>query len=77
MTTYELWDIETANIVGSFTRVEECLAIVRTLLDQFGSDYADELTLGRRDESAEVLEIATGQRLRTWAQHGVPEPTPR
>lgn len=61
--TYELWDIETGNVVGSFARREDALDVVATLLRSFGSAYARELTLGRRDGTGMLRTVATGDDL--------------
>ncbi len=76
MTTYDLWDVGAGNIVGSFPTLDDCLVTVRGLLERFAEAYADELTISRRDGSGDAVVIATGQRLRGWAWHGAPEPTP-
>lgn len=60
-TTYELWDTETGNVVGSFTRRKDALDIVATLLRSFGAEYARELTLGRRDGTGLLETVATGR----------------
>jgi hypothetical protein len=60
---YELWDVDTGNIVGSFESEAEALEEVRGLLAVNGSSYAHDLSLGRRHETggeliAEGLELA-------------------
>lgn len=47
-TTFELWDAETGNAVGSFRTRDEALTTVDALLASFGRDYADDLVLMRR-----------------------------
>lgn len=56
-TSFELWDVEAANIVGKFTTKKEAIDVVAGLLDAYGPDYADELSLIRRtgDEPAQVV----------------------
>lgn len=48
-TSYELWNVESGNIIGAFTTTDEALAVVQHLIDSFGQSYALELSLGRRD----------------------------
>ena len=62
-TTYELWDIETSNIIGSFPSVGEALDVVLTLLDAYGSGYANDLALTRRHGTLEAGLAATGKEL--------------
>ena len=47
---YELWDIDTGNMVGSFATEAEALMEVRGLLDVNGAGYVDDLALARRRE---------------------------
>ena len=73
-TTYELWDIETGNVVGSFARREDALGVVATLLRSFGSAYAYDLTLGRRDGAGVPQTVATGDDLLGTLAGEEPEP---
>lgn len=42
----DLWDVETGNYLGRYVTEEEALAVVRTLVREYGPAYADELNLG-------------------------------
>jgi hypothetical protein len=62
-TSYELWDIGTGNIIGSFTSLDEGLDIVRHLIDSFGRGYAQELDLSRREGDEPGVTVAAGDQL--------------
>lgn len=62
-TSYELWNVETGNIIGSFATASEALAVVRHLLDAYGDGYASELTLGRRDGETLATIVGDGGEL--------------
>ena len=52
--SYELWDIETGNIVGKFADASAAFDVIRTLLDANGNEIADALLLQCRDGNAEA-----------------------
>jgi hypothetical protein len=60
---FELWDVNTANTIGTFATTEEAVDAVTNLLDAYGPDYAKELNLTRRlgDEQAQI--VAEGKQL--------------
>lgn len=66
---YELWDVDTGNIVGTFTSEAEALAEVRGLLAVNGASYAADLSLGRKQDSGGEL-IAEGDDLARLAEEG-------
>jgi hypothetical protein len=70
---YELWDVDTGNIVGTFASEAEALAEVRGLLAVNGSGYAGDLSLARKhaeggeliaegDDLAQIAEAASRER---------------
>ena len=59
--TYELWDVETGNIVGAFASEDDSVDVVRILLESYGRSYADDLTLSRRDGTGPSQIIAKGE----------------
>lgn len=61
--TYELWDIETGNIVGEFESSEDALAVVQVLLDANGAAIAEGLVLQCRDGSTGVCVVGMGSQL--------------
>jgi len=70
MPTYELWDTETLNRVGSFDssslggRLE--LATVLHEAEDAGADYLDALELVQRNESGRRVSVASGAGLRDF-----------
>ena len=67
-TTFELWDTETGNIVGSFATADESLALARTLLAAYGRDYANDLALSRRVGDGPAKVVARGEPLAVLAE---------
>jgi hypothetical protein len=53
--SWEIWDIESGNCVGRFDNERAALSWVQSLVDSFGSGYADDLVVGidiERDDDA-------------------------
>jgi hypothetical protein len=69
---FELWDVDTGNIVGTFASKAEALAEVRGLLEVNGAGYADDLSLGYRHTSGGEL-VAEGSELVRLADAEHPE----
>ena len=69
---YELWDVDTGNLVGTFASEADALAEVRGLLAVNGTSYADDLSLGRRLGGGGEL-IAEGAELARRAEAARPE----
>ena len=61
--TFDLWDIESGNMIGTFESESEALAIVRDLVAANGTGYAEALDLGWIDSSGHSRSIATGSAL--------------
>lgn len=57
---YELWDIESGNLLGAFETEAEALAIVREVSDLPERSYSDALALVRDDDRAEIETLAVG-----------------
>ncbi len=57
---YELWDIESGNIVNTYDTKEEALTVVRGLLALNGPEYADALSLSFEDNDEESTLVAEG-----------------
>lgn len=68
---YELWDVDTGNIVGTYTSEADALAEVRGLLAVNGASYADDLSLGRKHDDRGEL-IAEGFELAQLAEAARP-----
>lgn len=59
---YELWDIESGNLVGNYIALVDALAIVRGTAERFGDDAVLRLALGREDDGVSTS-IAGGSAL--------------
>lgn len=64
---YDLWDLETANLIAEFATEDEALAAVRELIELNGSSYADALSLGYANETGEGGNVASDRALVTLA----------
>lgn len=65
--TYDLWDVESGNIVNTFETEGEALSVVETLLDLNGHEYARSLSLGFEDDDGSMRIVAEGDDLATRA----------
>ena len=63
MTTFQLWDIESANLIGSYADQESALAIVRHALDLHGAETVSGLSLLRQDDRGRLIKVAEGEEL--------------
>jgi len=61
--TYDLWDVESGNIVNTFETERDALVVVRTLLGLNGQEYARALSLGAEDDDGSMRIIAEGEAL--------------
>ena len=59
---YELWDLSTGNIIGTFDSADEALEIVRFAIQDWGRDGAASLALGNLDRSSDEP-VMTGEEL--------------
>ena len=64
---YELVDLETANVIRTFTSEDEALASVLRMIDAGGAADMDTIALGRGEDDGEGEELARGQELVTRA----------
>jgi hypothetical protein len=62
---YDLWDVESGNIVNTFETERDALAVVRTLLDLNGPEYVQALSLGHEDDDGSMRIVAEGDDLAT------------
>ena len=60
---YELLDIETGNLIGTYASEGEALAVVRRAARLNGPAYVDSLALGYEDDDGEGAQIAAGTAL--------------
>jgi hypothetical protein len=84
MAIFELWDMDTRNLVGTYETQEAALDIVRKTVRRHGHKHAESLALGTEDSRGNVRPIAAGQVLTDLASAAVvsrrvalaPEPAP-
>ena len=57
---YELIDVESGNLVGTYDSEDEALSIVRRGVHLNGSGFVDTLALGYEDDDGEGAQIAAG-----------------
>ncbi len=77
MAAYELWDVETGNMIGVFDTEADALRVVSDLLKVDGIDYAEALDLGSLDDQGNpAATIATGKALVRMLGALVPERSP-
>jgi hypothetical protein len=55
---YEIWEMQTGNLVASFGLEEDALALVRDAIREHGAQYAQTLALVREDESGRTAAVA-------------------
>jgi hypothetical protein len=60
---YEIWEMQTGNLVASFGTEEDALALVRDALAAHGEAYARNLALVREDEHGQTSTVATSDQL--------------
>ena len=61
---YKLWDIESGHYFGKYADEDAALATVKSLIAQYGDDYAESLSLGRVDSDGAILAPLSGDELR-------------
>ena len=65
---YELWDAETANILGSYPTEQAAALEIRDAVMQSGKVAVSHLALAFEDETGETRPIAAGPSLIRWAE---------
>jgi hypothetical protein len=63
MAEFQLWDIEAGSYIGKYADEREALSTVKKLVDHFGSDYAESLSLGRIEDNGNILAPLSGNEL--------------
>jgi hypothetical protein len=61
--TFQVWETESANLVGSYATEDAALAIVRRAIDAHGREAVATLLLLREDERGRLAKIAEGTAL--------------
>ena len=60
---YELIDVESGNLIGTYDSEADALAVVRHAVRENGAAYVESLALGRSDENGDGALIAEGAEL--------------
>jgi hypothetical protein len=60
---YEVWDMRSGNLVASFSREEEALALVRDAVATHGEAYGRSLALIREDDDGTSTTMAVSDQL--------------
>ena len=72
--TFELWEIRSGNLMGSFETEEEALGAVRKAVEAYGVGYVETVALlGVIDDEGASVSLARGPELVARAHH---PPTP-
>lgn len=70
---YELLDVETGNLIGTYESEAEALTIVRRAARLNGAAYVEALALGYEDDDGDGAQIAAGADLLARALAGEPD----
>ena len=60
---YEIWEMQTGNLVASFSHERDALALIRDAVKAHGEGYATTLALVREDERGCATTVATADEL--------------
>jgi hypothetical protein len=60
---YEVWEMQSGNLVASFSREREALALVRDAIAAHGEAYARTLALVNEDETGLTTTVAAADQL--------------
>lgn len=69
---YELWDMATLNLVGSYDGADTAVAVVRGAVDRYGPSYVEGLALVREDAAGKSSTVAEGRALLELVQRDGP-----
>jgi hypothetical protein len=67
--TYELWNVESGNLLGTFPDETAALEAVAEAIERNGATYVDVLALGRESSRGASKIIASGSQLADRAAH--------
>jgi hypothetical protein len=65
---YELWEMRSGNLMGSFPIQEEALTTLAGAVKRYGPSYADTITL-TWESGDESKDLASGPDLAAWAMN--------
>jgi hypothetical protein len=60
---FELWDLDTGNIIGDFDTEAEALAVVRSLVEVNTPSFVDMISLGCIEDNGSFRIVARGRPL--------------
>jgi hypothetical protein len=63
MTTFELWNVESGNLLGSFATEDLALAAVREAVERNGRPYGELLALGCENSRGRSKALTSGRDL--------------
>ena len=72
MATYELWEMRSGNLVGSWPVEAEALAVVREAMTRHGAEMVASLSLLSEDPRGETTLVAEGAALGERARQAMP-----
>lgn len=61
--TFEIFDVETANQIGTYDTVEAALRVINDAVGRVGPEAIANLALGREDEEGDTEVVARGDDL--------------
>jgi hypothetical protein len=70
---YDVWDTDINKYLGRFTEDADVFAMVRTLIDHYGPEYAESLSIGRVSGDGTILPPITGDELLKRVGISVPD----
>ncbi len=74
---YDLWDVESGNIVNTYETERDARTVVRQLLELNGRQYAQALSLGFENDDGSMGIVAEGEQLLARAEADIaPELVP-
>lgn len=65
---YRVWDTDINHLFGTYDSEEDALALVRTLVSQYGKEYAADLAVGGESETGAFTQPLTGAALLSRAE---------
>jgi hypothetical protein len=60
---FQLWEAESANLVGSYPTEEAALIVVRNVIDKHGREALDTIVLLREGADGRLSKVAEGSEL--------------
>jgi hypothetical protein len=60
---FEVWEMQTGNLVASFSHERDALALIRDAVKAHGEGYVESLALVREDEDGNSTTVATSYEL--------------